>query len=572
MIVKKIIAVLIFTAIIFGCTDTLTPPGMAENQATGDGGGSGGPVVIPGSGGKTTDTLELNKAYNAGPGKPGMRLVMITQAESFDTSEITTTPALGLWEDDKFHIQGFTTGFGDGFRNQGFVDVAVLYYDQIFEDGEEFTISARIKIKRAGGVSTSKGVHFGAYTNRTLQDAQGNWVERIPSIVTPEGEVIQQWGPNQHTKGLGMFMRAEPSANYRMYYSCSLNSTTAATRPMLPELDGLSLTREYIYVLSRHYSTPAFNTATTPASPTPATLPTYTFKLLDSKTYTSAVRRGLTLDNVYPPPLGLASTVHPVDGTTQISMHPSLRYGVYPGICIAASSVEISQIKVWDKALTDAEWNFALHYMSGDMDDLSAAVAVQDNTSGVLASAARKPIFWTPDTIPAYVPARYIRNHPTFAPALNPVGGLRENVFRYAGTYNELVIAGGNIRITPTREPDFSENTIYYEFFPVSAENHTAFSFVGGDPTGTVFTFDIWDGEKDIHGNDILKTKSTHSRGLINVNLDAITPGTTANGWFKIVGRDLTLETEAIKTSPDYSLLQTLPEYYFKVEVVKPSL
>ena len=525
-----------------GCGEAPQPPSAAQNQISG-GGEEGGGLVIPGTGGLTTEELALDKSYNAGPGKNGLRLVMITQADGYDTTAITTEEVLGLHPDGKFHIESYTTGFGDGFRNQGFVDVLVLYFDRLFGPDEPFKISARIKMNRAGGVSTSKGIHFGAYTQRTLQDGNGEWVDRIPPV-----DGVPQWGPNQHSKGVGMFFRAEAAANFRMYYSCNLNSTTAATGPMLSELTGMSLTREYIYEVSRTTGPDA----------------AYRFKLLDSKTYQAAVMRGNPPNlPTQPPDLRLDSTVHPVSPTTTISLHPSLRYGVYPGICIAASSAEISQIKIWDNAT--AEWDYAGYRMSHDMDNPEAQVLRWNDASEqwVPAPAARKPIFWTPDTTPAYVPAKYIMGpggsaNPGFAPSMTPLGGQSENIYRWEGTtYGELVGTGGTVRIIPVRFPSFSEDTIFFEFMPASGANHAAFGTVTdyGDPLYL---------KQDMNG------KKTYERGLINVNLDAIPSGATAQGRFKIVARDAELDTQEMVNSPDYPLIQTLPEYYFRIDIVKP--
>ena len=552
----------VFALLTAGCGEMPEPPNDAENKPSGN--VVGGPVVIPGTGGKTTEDITLDKSYNAAPGKNGMRLVMITQADGYDTTAITTEEVLGLFPDGKFNIESYTTGFGDGFRNQGFVDVILLYFDKLFEPDEPFKISARIRMKRAGGVSTSKGIHFGAYSNKTSQDEGGNWIDRIPPVAG-----VPQWGPNQQSKGVGMFFRAEASANFRMYYSCNLNSTTAAMGPMLVELAGLSLTREYIYELSR--------TAGPNAS--------YRFKLLDSKTYLPVVYRGMGNPPVptpfQPPDLRLDSTVHPVSPTTAIGLHPSLRYGVYPGICIAASAAEISQIKIWDDAdavytptgTSDANpwkdatssWNYANYRMSGDMDDPTAHVERWDAATAawVPEPGAKKPIFWTPDTTPAYVPARFIAGpsgsgNPGFNPSMGPLEGESENVFRYAGTYNELVGTYGAIRVTPGRSPTYAEETIFFEFFPVGNNNHPAFgtSKDYGDPAFVQQTS---------------AERNTYSRGLINVNLNAITPGSMAQGWFKIVARDLTLDTPEMINSPDYPLLQTLPEYYFRIDILKPA-
>jgi len=47
-----------------------------------------------------------------------------------------------------------------------------------------------------------------------------------------------------------------------------------------------------------------------------------------------------------------------------------------------------------------------------------------------------------------------------------------------------------------------------------------------------------------------------------------MTSGQQTVGLFKIVGRDLTLDAD--KTAIDYSVLQTLPEFYFRVDIKIP--
>jgi hypothetical protein len=569
-----LIAVSIIVLMI-GCGDALVTPGTIHTPDVGGGAADG---AVPGS--NTLLVADLDKNYNAvgvigAETRHGMRLVTLTQADSYDTTEITTMNTLGLWDDDKFHIQGFTTGFGDGYRNQGFVDVLLLYYTQAFEANEEFTISARIRMKRVGGVSTSKGIHFGAYTDRTRLDTEtGNYVLRQDD----QGN-LRRWGPNQDSKGVGMFFRGEAVPQFRMYYSCQMaNSTTAGTSPMLGELTGLNLGREYVYEISR---TRCPNYATClglppsvppPDAPTPdgCTHAMYRFRLLDSKTYRAAVITGESPNQIehQPPNLLLRSTQHPVG--TPVQMHHSLRQGVYAGITIAASNVEISQIKIWDTATPN--WNYDMYEMSQAMGSLgTATVRYKDGGAPVTGNVA-VPIFWTPDTKPAYVPADRIvgpggTNWPAFSPVVNPIPGT--TTFEYSGTtvYNELVNRGGIINIIPVRSPSYAEDDIWFEFFQVNAPagntNHPAFLRIEGDAAHPVHTHPgVFD------ENNALRR--TYERGRIVVDLNAIPSGQTASAWFKIVGRDLTLEVDEIRNSFEYPLLQTLPEYLFRVNIVKP--
>jgi hypothetical protein len=579
----KVIFVFILVLILAGgCGDPLkTPQGDPIKSGVGGGGAEGD---VPGTIKWTVD--DLITTYNASEGKNGMRLVTITQAASYDTTAITTQETLGLWPDtNKFHIHGFTTGFGDGFRNQGFVDVLLLYYDRLFEEGEEFTISARIRMNRVGGVSTSKGVHFGAYTDRVFRDPDtGKYTERKDDA----GRTLR-WGPNQNSKGLGMFFRGEAVPNFRMYYSCNLNSTTAGAAPMLPELTSLTLTREYIYVLSRRID-PA-NSANS----------AYRFWLLDSKTCEPVVVRNAGLLNeqkIQPPSLTLDSEKHPVTPATSISMHPSLREGVYAGITIAGSIAEISQIKIWDVAFGSGnvpvletgliggvspitQWDFLNNYMSDTMEN-------DGQVRGP--SGARKPIFWTPDTKAAYVPAREIQgpNNTTF-PAFRPEPSRLSNkqgafwVHNVGGGLfqNEVVPAGNRITITPERFPSFAEDDIWFEFFqvptpanaPEGSFTHPALSIAGHNEyahtiDGVTQVIVNQDGDREV------VPWKVYERGVISINTDpaVFVPGTTASAWFKIVARDLNLETEEMRKAPDYPQLQTLPEYLFRINITRPAL
>ena len=290
-------------------------------------------LIVPGSNGKTAAELNLNKTFNAGAGKPGLRIFPIAQT-SVNPNEITTQPTLGLWEDNKFHIEGFNNTFNGGFQNVGFFDVALLYYDQPFD--EEFKISAKIKIKQTGDRSTGKGIHFGAYSN----------MGREP--VNAKGDIIPQFGSYQQTKGLGLFFRDGSSPQFRLYYS-DYYSTAAGWDPIgNPPLSNLNITNEYIYEVARVRINPDLPYSVDNAQ--------YTYKLFDSNTGIS-VFDSVSADRSLP----LNSTQHPYGREETIWMHESLTGSVYAGICISGSAAVISDIKIWapaNKGGNGMNWNY----------------------------------------------------------------------------------------------------------------------------------------------------------------------------------------------------------------------
>jgi len=505
----------IFLILLAGCGDPLKAPDNA-NVENSMGGGSTAALVIPGSGGKTTDDIILDTDFNAGLNKPGMRIFPITQGE-VSGDEITTQKTLGLWEDGKFHIEGFNASFNGTYANAGFTDVSLLYYDQPFEG--EFKISARIRILRTGGVSTGKGIHFGAYSpmGREYTDEA-------------TGETLPQFGGGQNSKGMGLFFRAESSPQFRLYYSDQFASTTAGTGPILTELIDLKIGKEYIYEVARSATE-------------------YTFSLLDSKTYEAVVWRGNPPQPVALPSLRLDATTHPVGGTT-ISMHPSLKEAVYAGVCISGSAAEISQIRIWDNA--SALWDYKANDGAG---------------------AGDEPVFATPATVPAYVPANYI-NQPAFvplnAPAIDDWGNIRPgNQYIFSGTYfwNQLLNTNHVITVTPSVNPDFADENIRFEFYPMG-EPHEAFKKpVEGNPG----QYTVIEGDRP-YSIPELPGRTGYGRGIITVDPDKLESGQPARANFKIVARDLNLDIPGEKglDAPDYSLKQTLPEYYFTIEITRP--
>ena len=508
-------------AVLFACGGPLQPPQDFRNS-TGEGGGTSGPLAIPGGSGRTTDDLDFS--YNADTEKHGMRIVNISGSVVPSEDEITTPKTLGLWEDGKFHIEGFNTNFNGGFQNAGFNEVSVLYYDQAFEG--EFKFSARVKVSRAGGVSTGKGVHFGAYSNMGRTDA--------------EGEIMWQHG--QGSKGVGMFLRAESPPQFRLYYSDGGynseglplgNSTTAGTGAFGnfgSLLTNLKVNKEYIYEFARVKADPSEEYSIENAK--------YTYKLFDSKTgeeVFNSVNARTSATAWGDKSLLLNSTDHPFG--TPVQMHDSLKRSVYPGVCISGSSLEVSQIKIWDY---NAAWDYTTN--TGDIGSV---------------------VFATPDTIPAYVPAQSYESVVTSPRSLSPVGVTGNphpnptiffNAVQLAALHSD---SNSLITIIPTVNPAWAEDTILFEFFYLGVTEegmYNAFSIAGD--TATLVT---------VPGVD----KATYSKGLITVESAGMVGGERSVGLFKIVARDLMLDVDPGMDAPDYSLLQTLPEYYFRVQITK---
>jgi len=545
-----------------GCGDSLVSPKDFSGESGEGGGGGGLSMIVPGSGGKTIADLNLDQTLNSVPcacvgecvdvsvcgRKYGMRIAALTQVD-VNKEEITTQQTLGLWEDGKFRIVGFGTGFNGGFQNAGFVDALILYYDQPFE--EEFKISARIRINRTGGVSTSKGVHVGAYSNmdREPEEEDGKW--------------IPAWGANQFSKGLGMFFRAESAPQFRMYYSDAPGtSTTAGTGPMLPALLDLQLRKEYIYEVAR-----VKINASEPYSVDNAR---YTFQLLDSKTYLPVVWTTANPPQPVPmPSLNLNATHHPV-GNTFVQKHESLKGKVYAGVCLPGTVAEVSQVKIWTS--TDNGGNgMAWTYGVWDADRNLIGPGFGD-----------EPIFSTPDTIPAYVPANYIalpkeddegtvtESRGTVLPTKRSKLVDSENVFifdnRGIGTqWGGLVMQGYTITIIPAVDPGFAHEEIHFELFPMETL-HKAFTDTANGNRARIAGSG---GGQELRDGDGALVNETFKEWKISFNPDDIESGETVSARFKLVARDLELDRDHMD-DPDYSQLQTLPEYSFRIQITKP--
>ena len=299
----------------------------------------------------------------------------------------------------------------------------------------------------------------------------------------------------------------------------------------------------------------------------------YTYKLLDSKTYLPVVNRG-TAPADYPVqlPAGVVnyfpyvnddgswtaaninndttrktgipvdSTRHPV-GNTQIEIHPWLRGPVYPGISITGSVVEISQIKIW----TSVE-----HGGNGMNWDYVNAAGNRD-----------EPIFQTPETIPAYVPANSFTLN--FAPNKSVYTTDNEGVrvftwtgLNFGAQWPALQASGYKIDITTTVDPYYADVNIYYQLFPIGTP-HPAFI----DNQGKVTIEGDETQKQEVNG------EKAYKRWTVKFDKDKMLPEETASARFVLIARNLLLDDD--KNAPDYSLLQSLPEYNFRIEVTRPA-
>jgi len=238
----------------------------------------------------------------------------------------------------------------------------------------------------------------------------------------------------------------------------------------------------------------------------------YIIRILNSKTY--EVESTTTL------PENIDIETRPINGRL-INGNP-----VYVGMCLMGSSAEISQIRVWKTTRPTLIWNYL------DEDN-------QNNTP---------PEFKMPLTEPAYVPATNLSM--TTTPAAVPSDATDTKGRPMKHILIGYATAGSNsngIDLMPVLEPAFANATIGFEWFTIEA--HPAMTLVGA---GEELAPGVW------------------QRGRIRMDPALITVG-EHDAIFLAVTRDPTLDTPEIKESPDYSLLQTLTEYYFRVRIRRTS-
>jgi len=546
-------------------------------------------VLVPGSDGKTIVESNLNTNYNGGPGSPGMRVFPLSRY-AIDYNSVTSPVTLGLWpQDNKFHIMGMPTG---GYMNAGFDDALFLYYDKPFAPGETFRFSARVRITTVHAVSTGKGVHVGAYSPNYYPYSDEYGISP-GSGLTPEidetGESqVFSGGSGSGSKGVGLFLRAEATPQFRLYYSIYPVSTVAGTsaasgvtlsnspeiNPTTITLSQLQVGKEYIYEVTRAILPVNTSLGSNAAQQVIEYKMAYGFRLLDAKTYlpvafnansvigsltpTHVADHGANPGSGYLVTLPVDSEFHPFGMLQEQIIHPALReQNVFAGVCIPGANVEVSQIKVWHNG--DAQWNYKATL----------------NPDGTFTGSGDTPDFATPDTTPQYVPAN------TFAIQLEGrslVLGVSDDYYlkqpflpedERGWAYDNflfleepfLVDTAFQPRLTMTRIPSFANANIWYEFYKV--DGHPAITIQGEDPAEL---------KPENQGNPALAGKVTYKRGRLIIDPDALTSGVKATARFKVVARDLNLDVEGPegKGAPDYSQKQTLPEYYFRVTITRP--
>jgi len=319
-----------------------------------------------------------------------------------------------------------------------------------------------------------------------------------------------------------MFLRCEAVPQFRLYYSDQGASTTAGTG-VFGGLTELKINKEYIYELARVKDTGTNRWY-------------YTYKLFDSKTGVKVYNSTTDDLNVtYTAPWGrslaLDSTTHPYG--TSIELSPYLKRAVYAGVCISGTALEVSQIKIWDKG--NADWNYAT-------------------------GTGEPPVFSTPDTTPAYVPATnyapvtVLRTRSTAYPD--------ENVYIFssassATNWGGIESGGYAISITPkdNLQPNYADENIWFQFLKL--DGHEALTIEGLEST-----------KHTAEGAPY----PVYEQGRLLVDPDKMTSGVMAEARFKIVARDVNLDVPGAGgiDAPDYSLKQTLPEYHFRVQITKP--
>jgi hypothetical protein len=453
------------------CGDPLVAKGIKIDYNT----GGGETMTVPGSNGLlTSDDLTF---YD------GLKIHSMDQ--EVDPELVTTQATFGTWDNDKYYVQGNLSSTS-ALDSAGFNDAVLIYYDTPFTG--DFRISARIKMTANGGLSSAKGVYFGAFV-------PGN--TDLPLY--------------KNSRSAGLYFRtsngsgAQPAVRY--YYSNETASDQAiafhAGQNNSTELmTNADWKREYIYEFTRRGGE-------------------YTIRLLNSKTYDSET---------------IPTRILP-DTERQLAL--DLRQGmpVYAGICLLAVSAEVSEIRIWNTATPN--WDYKVRYTDEE-------IAEKDDL-----------IFHTPYSEPAYVPAQ---NIVMLATNVTPSGSALSLTATTANgkpvrqySYPVSAVSGGRMQLRPTLEPTWADENIGFEWFTV--EGHESMTLKGTGAAGA-------NPEVPVSGR-------IYKEGLIEIDTTKLpTSGQAAvYGRFLIVARNPALDTEEEKAALDWSLRQTLPEYYFQVRI-----
>ena len=202
---------------------------------------------------------------------------------------------------------------------------------------------------------------------------------------------------------------------------------------------------------------------------------------------------------------------------------------VYAGINLMGTSAEISEIRVWDMA--EPDWDYLTE------------------------TGSNPPEFETPATIPAYVPADTITLvSANIIPSANPTlvtAGVDKPIRSLNFSFSDFG-SDNTINFRPGLLPAWRDENIFFEWITITS--HPGMILTGA---GTQYT------QQGAAG-------STWERGLITVERDKLNTGNN-DAVFLIVARNIRLDTPERMAQPDYALLQTLPEYYFRVRINRPA-
>ncbi|MDR0645116.1 MAG: hypothetical protein LBG05_09510 [Treponema sp.] len=309
----------------------------------------------------------------------------------------------------KYIVRGPSSVSTSKLDSGGFTDVTFIYYETPLEG--EFTIRARVLITAKAGDSSSKGYFFGAFTGEPVLEG-GNVVDykELPNTTSMGAGILYRTNDTADNNSGGPSMRpyfkefvsAAPSPPGGWSTGPSQSSAESGNRlENWMNFRQPGWRQERILEVTRENAVSPINSARTSV---------FVLKVYDSKSE------------------ALLQTVYIYDN----SINANLLVGnpVYAGIALLGTSVEFSEISLWDNA-----------GKTGD------------------------PIFKTPRTKPAYVgvdtvtiranrvgsaAAISIENHPTLPGAS-----------RTAGTALALGSIPNGIELTPVFSPTYADNDYF---------------------------------------------------------------------------------------------------------------
>ena len=426
-----------------------------------------------------------------------------------DPEEATTTETFGLWEDNKFHVEGYALGSGK-LDSTGWADVCFLYYHRLFENNEDFTISVRVRLTSVQSLSSAKGVYICALAPENAEEVRNG----AQPLIAPSTPAIGTLVRSSYTGGA-------TTAGIVPYRRTSANTWDARTSDYLRQGPDSHWKTEYIYVLSRSSTD-------------------YYFMLMNSKTgeliSSYSVKLNISGADAFNTVTQSGSPASP--GTA--GLHNDIKPGGKPlllGVALLGSTAEISNIRIWNSAVTGA----------------SASVYSEPSAEPEWASPEAKAAYVTvdtmriKDTVPATTAAKPPHPNPTNISPPPPAYYPYDFQFTYATA--TISAGGGKIVLIP-------------EFVPVSADNlwvewiMLPGSGEGFSITGIVPTIIQGDGITGLEG----KPYTGFTRGEITV------PAAGGKAYFLGYSYDPRLDEEEMKGS-DYPLKQTMAEYRFSVNV-----